>query len=67
MNSQSIKDISMIPSFLNWEMTREIHVMNYSEKMYTVEDNFHSIVSRVTWQILFQYIEDNYTLLSFLY
>ena len=55
MTSQSIKDISRMPKCSIWEMTQELHVMNYSEKN-IVEDNFHSLVSQVTWQILLKYI-----------
>ena len=58
MTSQSIKDISRMPKCSIWEMTQELHVMKYSEKN-IVEDNFHSLVSQVTWHILFQFIEDN--------
>ena len=35
--------------------------------IYTVGECFHSLVSRVAWQIVFQYIEDNYTLIIFVY
>ena len=34
--------------------------------IYTVEESFHSLVSRTTWQILSQYIEDDCTVISFL-
>ena len=62
--SQSIKDISRITSFIYLEITLQIHVMIYLEKLYTVEGCLCSLVSRVTCHILFQYINDYYTLMK---
>ena len=33
MTSQSIKDISSIPSFLHWGIILEIHVKKYTENI----------------------------------
>ena len=67
MTSKSIKDISMIPSFLIGKWCDRFVFWFIQKTIYTVEDTFHFLLSQLTLKILSQYIEDYYTLISFAY
>ena len=67
MNSQSIKYILRAPSFLIWEMTRDIHIMNYPENNIYIlgKSSFPCVLSHMP--DIVQYIEDNYTISLLVY
>ena len=67
MTSKSIKIFWGILHISNGKWHEKCMSLIIHRTINKVEDNFHFLLSWVTWQILFQYIEDSYTIISYVY